>query len=452
MATMTTARSESVLHYLNPIAMAGNLWRHRDLIRQFTRREIEGRYKGSFLGLFWSFINPLVLLLIYTFVFGIVFQSRWPTAKTGNLSEFAVTLFCGITAFNIFSECIGRAAGIVVGVPNYVKKVVFPLEILPVSTLGAALFHAGVSLAILLIANLLISGALPWTLVFLPVVILPLIFLSLGLTWFLSSLGVFIRDIGYTVTLIVQVLFFLTPLFYAVESIPEPYRSIIQLNPLTSIIENIRLAVLWGDVPDAGATSLSILVMLLVGSMAAFGMLIGKGRANKAFAGLLLLAFLVPGQATLIPIYQLFVKAHLVDSLNGLIAIYSCGSIFCYFLILGYMKTIPAEMLEAARIDGAGPWRIFRSLVLPLIRPILVTVGVFQTMWVWNDFITPNVFISSPEKQTLVLQVYTAVGAFTTDWPAFMTLSVIVLIPMVLFFVFMQRHIVSGLMSGAVKG
>src|SRR3954447_12289891 len=260
MATMTTARSESVLHYLNPIAMIGNLWRHRGLIRQFTRREIEGRYKGSFLGLFWSFINPLVLLLIYTFVFGVVFQSRWPNAKTGNLSEFAITLFCGITAFNIFSECIGRAAGVVVGVPNYVKKVVFPLEILPVSTLGAALFHAGVSLAILLVANLLISGALPWTLVFLPIVILPLIFLSLGLTWFLSSLGVFIRDIGYTVALIVQVLFFLTPLFYAVENIPEPYRSIIQLNPLTSIIENIRMAVLWGSVPDAGATSLSILV------------------------------------------------------------------------------------------------------------------------------------------------------------------------------------------------
>jgi len=260
MATIMTAQSESVLQYLNPIAILGNLWRHRALIRQFTRREIEGRYKGSFLGLFWSFINPLVLLLIYTFVFGVVFQSRWPNAKTGNLSEFAITLFCGITAFNIFSECIGRAAGIVVGVPNYVKKVVFPLEILSVSILGAALFHAGVSLAILLIANLLISGALQWTLVFLPVVILPLIFLSLGLTWFLSSLGVFIRDIGYTVTLIVQVLFFLTPLFYAVENIPEPYRSIIQLNPLTSIIENIRLAVLWGGVPDAGATSLSILV------------------------------------------------------------------------------------------------------------------------------------------------------------------------------------------------
>jgi raffinose/stachyose/melibiose transport system permease protein len=116
------------------------------------------------------------------------------------------------------------------------------------------------------------------------------------------------------------------------------------------------------------------------------------------------------------------------------------------------MRTIPAELLEAARIDGAGPFRIYRTIVLPLIRPILVTVGVFQTMWVWNDFITPNVFISSEDKQTLVLQVYSAVGQFTTDWPRFMTLTVIVLIPMVVFFVFMQRHIVSGLVSGSVKG
>src|SRR5215217_279547 len=170
MATMLTARSESVLHYLNPIAMAHNLWHHRDLIRQFTRREIEGRYRGSFLGLFWSFVNPLVLLLIYTFVFGVVFKSRWPNARTDNLSEFAVTLFCGLIAFNIFGESIGRAPLIVVGVPNYVKKVVFPLEILAVSALGTALFHAGIGLLMLIAVNLLSGGALPWTIVLLPVV------------------------------------------------------------------------------------------------------------------------------------------------------------------------------------------------------------------------------------------------------------------------------------------
>lgn len=199
-------------------------------------------------------------------------------------------------------------------------------------------------------------------------------------------------------------------------------------------------------------TTLSIALMLVIGSMAAFGMLIGRGRITAVFGVILIIAFLVPGQATLIPLYRMLVTFRLVDSLNGLVVLYSAGSIFCYFLILGYMKTVPSEIIEAARIDGAGAFRIYWTLVLPLIRPILVTVGVFQTMWVWNDFITPNVFISTPSKQTLVLQVYSAVGQFTTNWPAFMTLSVIVLLPMLIFFVFMQRHIVSGLVQGSIKG
>jgi raffinose/stachyose/melibiose transport system permease protein len=199
-------------------------------------------------------------------------------------------------------------------------------------------------------------------------------------------------------------------------------------------------------------TVVSIVVMLLVGSMAAFGVLIGRGRFASVIGVVLVVAFVVPGQATLIPLYRMLAGVELVDSLNGLIVMYSCGSIFCYFLIIGYMRTLPTELFEAARIDGAGAFRVYWSVALPLIRPILVTVGVFQTMWVWNDFITPNVFINSPEKQTLVLQVYTAVGQFTTDWPAFMTLSVIVLIPMVVFFIVAQRQIVSGLVSGSVKG
>jgi lipopolysaccharide transport system permease protein len=250
MTTLITARSKSVLLFLNPIAMARNLWHHRDLIRQFTRREIEGRYKGSFLGLFWSFVNPLVLLLIYTFVFGVVFKARWPNAKTDNLGEFAITLFCGLTFFNMFSDTINRAPGIIVNVPNYVKRVVFPLEILVASTLGSALFHALVSLSILLAATLLINGTIQWTLVLLPLVVLPLIFLSLGLGWFLASLGVFVRDISYSVTLIVQVLFFVTPIFYPLDAIPEPFQTLVRLNPLTSIIENSRRVILWGGTPS----------------------------------------------------------------------------------------------------------------------------------------------------------------------------------------------------------
>ncbi|KQR53628.1 ABC transporter permease [Leifsonia sp. Leaf336] len=199
-------------------------------------------------------------------------------------------------------------------------------------------------------------------------------------------------------------------------------------------------------------TVISIALMLLIGSMAAFGVLIGRGRLATIIGVVLVIAFLVPGQATLIPLYHMLAGVQLVDSLNGLIVMYACGSIFCYFLIIGYMRSLPGELFEAARIDGAGPFRIYWSVALPLIRPILVTVGVFQTMWVWNDFITPNVFINSPDKQTLVLQVYSAVGQFTTDWPAFMTLSVIVLVPMVIFFLVAQRQIVSGLVSGSVKG
>lgn len=199
-------------------------------------------------------------------------------------------------------------------------------------------------------------------------------------------------------------------------------------------------------------TVISIALMLLIGSMAAFGVLIGRGKLATVIGVILIIAFLIPGQATLIPLYRLLAGAQLVDSLNGLIVMYAAGSIFCYFLIIGYMRAIPLELFEAARIDGAGAFRVYWSVTLPLIRPILVTVGVFQAMWVWNDFITPNVFINSPDKQTLVLQVYTAVGQFTTDWPAFMTLSVIVLIPMVIFFIVAQRQIVSGLISGSVKG
>jgi ABC-type glycerol-3-phosphate transport system permease component len=199
-------------------------------------------------------------------------------------------------------------------------------------------------------------------------------------------------------------------------------------------------------------TVLSLLLMLAIGSMAAYGMIIGKTRFNRWFGAALILGFIIPSQSTLIPLYRLLVRIGLIDTLTGLVFLYSAGSIFCYFLIQGYMKSVPYELIEAARIDGANALAIYWRIVLPLIRPILVTVAVFQTMWIWNDFITPNVFLVSPEKSTLVLQVYKSVGEFTTDWPSFMTLSVLALLPMVVFFVFTQRHIVSGLLAGGVKG
>lgn len=196
----------------------------------------------------------------------------------------------------------------------------------------------------------------------------------------------------------------------------------------------------------------SVSIMLIAGSMAAFGVIIRNSWFTRIVGVLLVVSFLVPFQSTIIPLYQLWVKLSLVDTLQGLIIISSGGAIFSYFLIVGYMRTVPFEIIEAARVDGASPFRIYWQIVLPLIRPILVTVGVFQTMWTWNDFIAPSIFLSSPEKQTIILQVYRAVGQFSTDWPMFMTVSVIALVPMVIFFVVLQRHIVSGLVGGSIKG
>jgi raffinose/stachyose/melibiose transport system permease protein len=163
-------------------------------------------------------------------------------------------------------------------------------------------------------------------------------------------------------------------------------------------------------------------------------------------------ALAVPFQLILVPPYQFFVSLHLVDNLNGLVLLYSTGSIFSYFLIQGYMSTLPMEIIESARIDGAGQVKIFWLIVIPLIRPILVTVGVLQTMWVWNDFLIANTFIVSPSHYTIVMEVYSTVGQFTTDWPAFMAITVLSLIPITIFFIVMQRQIVNGQVAGAVKG
>ena len=270
----------SVWHHLNPFNLIRNLWSHRELIRQFTRREIEGRYRGSFLGLFWSFITPLVMLLIYTFIFGVVFKARWAQTGQQGLGQFAVVLFCGLIAFNVFSECASRAAGLIVGAPNYVKKVVFPLEILPVSLLGAALFHGAISFCILLLANLIINHTIQWTLVLLPIVLLPLLFLSLGIGWFLASLGVFLRDLSHIIALSLQILFYASAIFYPFEILPPTAQLIIRFNPLTSIVANLRRVALWGMLPQWTGLILWIIVtgLTMLGGYAWFI------KTKKAFA------------------------------------------------------------------------------------------------------------------------------------------------------------------------
>jgi len=252
--------------YLDPVALVRHLWRHREFIGQLTRREIEGRYRSSLLGLTWSFINPIVLLLVYTFVFGVVFRQRWGVHADG-LGEYGLVLFAGLISFGVFSECVNRAPGLIVGTPNYVKRVVFPLELLPLGVIGSALFHAAVSLSVLLVAAAA-TGVPPrpaWLLI--PFALAPVVLLSLGLLWMLSSLGVFLRALGYGVTLAVQVLFFVTPIFYPLDAIPERFRVIARLNPLTSVVVAVRSAIfpglepMWTDLAvSLGASSVVMLV------------------------------------------------------------------------------------------------------------------------------------------------------------------------------------------------
>jgi len=227
-----------------------SLWRNRQIIMQMTRREVVGRYKGSILGLSWSFFNPVLMLTVYTFVFSVVFKARWVADGEESRAQFAIILFAGMIVHGLFAEVLNRAPGLILSNANFVKKVVFPLDTLPVIAMGAALFHSFVSLAVLLGAFALFNGYLCWTAIFIPFVLLPLIIFTLGLAWVLASLGVFLRDVGQTIGIFTTILMFLSPVFYRVNSLPETFRPWLMANPLTFIIEQAREVLIWGHPPD----------------------------------------------------------------------------------------------------------------------------------------------------------------------------------------------------------
>ncbi|MDR0477742.1 MAG: ABC transporter permease, partial [Desulfobulbaceae bacterium] len=204
---------------LLPKVMLRSLWHNRQLIKTLTRRDIASRYRGSFLGMLWSFFNPLFMLCVYTFVFSVVFKARWHTGDSSK-SEFALALFAGLSVFNIFAECVNRAPSLIPSNANYVKKVIFPLEILPAISLGNALFHAAVSFTVWLAACLLLRGLPPATFPLLPLLLLPLVFMTMGVSWFLASLGVYLRDVSQMISVVTTALLFLTPIFYSAANLP----------------------------------------------------------------------------------------------------------------------------------------------------------------------------------------------------------------------------------------
>ena len=248
----------------SPSHMTRTLWSNRALLGQMSRRDVIGRYKGATIGVAWSFLTPLLMLCVYTFVFSVVFKARWGGDLPEGNVHFALIMFVGMLVHALFAEVVNRAPGLVLSSPNYVKKVVFPLEVLPVMAMASAIFHACVSVLILLVALLVMDGRIEWTLLFLPLVLLPLVVLTLGVAWFLAALGVFIRDVGQLTGIITTVMLFLAPVFYPITALPESYRWVVMANPLTFIIEQARDVLIWGRIPDFTGLGIYLLIALIV--------------------------------------------------------------------------------------------------------------------------------------------------------------------------------------------
>jgi lipopolysaccharide transport system permease protein len=243
---------------LSPSAMLDSIWSNRGLIAILVHREVLHRYRGSFLGLVWSFINPALTLIIYTFVFTVVFKAKW-TSSSESKTEFALVLFAGLIVFTLLAECLNKAPTLILSNANYVKKVVFPLEILPIVVLGSALFHAAISFLVWLVAYSVFYGPPHLTALLLPIAILPLLCFVLGASWALASLGVYLRDTSQFVGSVISALMFVSPIFYPVSALPPDYQMLLRLNPITTVVEHVREVLFWGVVPKLSGYSLFLL-------------------------------------------------------------------------------------------------------------------------------------------------------------------------------------------------
>ncbi|NDV18261.1 ABC transporter permease [Pseudodesulfovibrio sp. JC047] len=251
---------------ISPFEMVASPWRNRSLVLELSKRDILARYKGTLVGALWTFVNPLLMLAVYSFVFGFVFKTSW-RGGTGNGGEFPLVLFSGLIVFNVFSECISRGPTLILSHISYVKKVIFPLEILPLVTLLSSLFHAVISFIVWLVAYFFILGVPDIHILLTPLLITPFLMVVMGVSWLLASLGVYLRDISQAVGVIVTVVMFMSPLFYALKDIPEPFRSYLYINPLTFIIEEMRKVLFLGQLPDmyllGGYSGVALLTMWL---------------------------------------------------------------------------------------------------------------------------------------------------------------------------------------------
>lgn len=273
---------EGINDSLNPKGIFTSLVKYQSLIRQLAKREVSSRYRGSVMGFFWTLLNPLLMLTIYTFIFGYVFKARWGDMNLGD-GGFALTLFCGLIVHGVFAECINRAPTLISSNVNYVKKVVFPVEILPWVTIYAAFFHALMSFLVLLIFSLIVNGNIPITALWLPVVLAPYVIFLVGCLWLFSALGVYLSDIQQLMGVMTTALLFLSPVFYPISALPEILQGWIYLNPLTLIMEQSREVLLWGHNPDFKLLFLYSIVALAI---SIFGFVLFQ-KSRRGFADVL---------------------------------------------------------------------------------------------------------------------------------------------------------------------
>lgn len=235
-------------------ALCSNIWRRRELLLLLTRRDILSRYRGSVGGLLWAVLTPLLMLAVYTAVFSGIFQARW--GDSSNPTHYALQLFVGLTIHGLAADCLTRSPTLFIANSNYVKKVVFPLELLPVSSLLSALFNFLISTAVLLVFYMIIERQLPWGVVWLPVVLLPYVLFLAGMGWLLALVGAVVRDVAQIMGMVVMLLLFLSPVFYPASLLPAHLQGLFMWNPLTIIIEQSRLVLLDGGQPDFGLLAL----------------------------------------------------------------------------------------------------------------------------------------------------------------------------------------------------
>lgn len=240
------------------------------LLSQLTRRDIATRYQGSAAGLLWAFFSPVLMLLVYTFVFGYVFKARWMGAESDR-SFFALNLFAGMIVHGFLAECISRSPALLQQHSNFVKRIVFPLWLLPLVPLASALFHTCISFLVLFLAYSAIVQTLHWQLLALPVLIVPFVLFLAGLGWMLSALGVYLRDLSQIIPIIVTVLMFMSPVFYPAEALPEKIRPLMYMNPLTPAIETLRGVLFEGRLPSLTGYSVALVISIL---FAALGLII----------------------------------------------------------------------------------------------------------------------------------------------------------------------------------